>query len=182
MASNRHRHSFFLRGHLRELLRELSTFRYGDFELDFGRKVRDLESRAKNAGLNIPSKPTPSSHSLNAAQIVSESLRLAIDFPAAAVGVAWTAVEHELLNAVERLSLAVDSPANYSPYGCIKMLVQSGHLNNNTAELLGQMRQLRNKAVHPAASRSQISPEEAREFIALTEGIINKLKSLEKEK
>ncbi len=61
------------------------------------------------------------------------------------------------------------------------MLFEAGYLNKETADLLSQMRQLRNKAVHPAASRKQISPEEAGEFIALTEGITNKLKSLKKE-
>jgi hypothetical protein len=169
---------YLLRRPLGELLRDVSKFRYGDFELDFGREISALEDKAKTAGLVVPAAKTPKRHPPNSDQIISDAQRLAVDFPGPAVGLAWTAVERELIQAVMRLKISADFPPYNSPLRSIVMLGKQGYLDKESQEILDRMRKLRNAAVHPGADLMRISSDEAQEFITLTEGVTAKLKSL----
>ncbi len=168
-----------LQSPLRKLLLELTRFRYGDVEIDFGRAIQRLEDRAKLTGLRLPARPArPKTEIRDSSQIIADAARLAGDFPEPAVGLAWTAVEHELMQAVMRLAISADYPPYNAPLKNIALLHDQGYLDRETRELLDRMRNLRNAAVHTAREISRISPDEAREFIALTEAVTWKLKSL----
>jgi len=161
-----------LQSPLRKLLLELTRFRYGNVEIDFGREVQRLEDRAKTAGLKLPGRPGP------AMQIIADAARLAPEFPEPAVGLAWTAVEHELLQAIIRLAISADYPPYNAPIKNIMLLYEQGYLDGETREVLDRMRNLRNAAVHAGRERTRISTDEAFEFIALAEAVSEKLKSL----
>lgn len=164
---------------LRKLLTELTRFRYGDMEIDFGREVQSLERRARTAGLRVPDRlPRAEPEERDPAQIIGDAARLAADFPEPAVGLAWTAVEHELMQAVMRLTISPDYPPYNAPFKNIALLHEHGYIDGQTRELLQRMRNLRNAAVHPSRGTVQVSSDEVREFIALTEAVTEKLKSL----
>ncbi len=162
---------------LRELLRNLSRFKYGKVEIDFRRELDQLEAFAKTIDL----KPAPKQISAaprTAEQILNEAERLTADFPEPAVGLGWTAVEHELRAAATRLGL----PPDYqSPGRQIEELRKAGHFDSETYEILRRMRNLRNMAVHGAAP-SRINSDEAREFLALAAGVVQRLKEIDPKK
>lgn len=168
-----------LRSPLRDLLRDLSRFRYKEIEIDFGREVQKLEDQARTAGLRLPSKPARQQVGpQDSSQIVGDASRLAAEFPGPAVGLAWTAVEHELMQAVMRLKISADYPPYNAPLKNIAILHEQNYLDADSRGLLDRMRRLRNAAVHPGREMTNISADEAREFIALTEAVTEKLKSL----
>lgn len=168
-----------LQAPLRGLLRDLTRLRYGDVEMNFGREVRELEDRAKAAGLHLPKKAAQTTPGLpDSSQIIADATRLASEFPGPAVGLAWTAVEHELMQAVMRLAISADYPPYNAPIKNIELLYKEGHLDGDSRSLLDRMRRLRNAAMHPSQRAVTISADEAREFIALTGAITEKLKSL----
>lgn len=166
---------------IRNLLRDLTRLRYGEMEMNFGREVQELEDRAKAAGLHVrelPVQPKPGIQ--DSAQIVADATRLVSEFPGPAVGLAWTAVEHELMQAVMRLGVSADYPPYNAPIKNIELLSKQGYLDVDSRGVLDRMRRLRNAAVHPSRGTTGISSDEAREFIALTEAVTEKLKSLER--
>jgi len=168
-----------LRSPLRSVLPSLTRFRYGEMEIDFGREVQMLEDQARTAGLRFPKKVAGAiSESPDSAQIVADAGRLASEFPGPAVGLAWTAVEHELMQAVMRLKISADYPPHNSPIKNIALLHEQEYLDSDTRGVLDRMRRLRNAAVHPGRDLESISSDEAREFIALTDAVTDKLKSL----
>ena len=171
-----------VRAPLRRLVSELSRFRYGEVEIDFGREVQRLEDRARTAGLRLPEKPAPPETEVrDSEKIIADAARLAGEFPEPAVGLAWTAVEHELMQAVMRLGISADYPPYNAPLKNIALLHEQEYLDGETRELLDRMRRLRNAAVHTPREAVRISADEAREFIALTEAVADKLKSLKRE-
>lgn len=168
-----------LRKALEKLLTQLTRFRYGDIELDFGREVRKLEDSAKTLGL----KPSKKSELMgieiqDSAQIIGDAARLADEFPMPAIGLAWTAVEHELTMLIERFDISMGKRRHYAVANSIRLLHKRGHLDDNTRELLDHMRHLRNFAVHTPREQIHIPPQEAHEYIALSQAMIDKLKDI----
>lgn len=162
-----------------KLLLDLRRFRYGDMEVDFAKEVRALEAQARTAGLNLPKHAEPKApEKKHTAQIIADASRLAADFPEPAVGLAWTAVEHELMQAVMRLAISANYPPHNSPLKNINLLHEQGQIGADTRALLDRMRNLRNVAVHSSRGTGPITPDEAREFIALAEAITDQLKTL----
>lgn len=170
-----------LRVPVRSLLGDLTRFRYGDVEMNFGQEVRELEDRAKAAGLHVRALPEPPKPGIqDSAQIVADATRLVSEFSGPAVGLAWTAVEHELMQAVMRLGISADYPPYNAPIKNIELLSKHEYLDAESRAVLDRMRRLRNAAVHPSQGTTGISSDEAREFIALTEAVTEKLKSLKR--
>jgi hypothetical protein len=168
-----------LREPVQKLLLDLRRFRYGDMEVDFGKEVRELEAKARTAGLKLPKPAGPETQGpKDFGQIIADASRLASDFPEPAVGLAWTAVEHELMQAVKRLAISADYPPYNSPMKNINLLQEQGHIDADTRALLDRMRNLRNAAVHSSRSMGPITPDEARAFIALSEAVTDQLKRI----
>lgn len=168
-----------LREPMQKLLLDLRRFRYKEIEVDFGKEVRELEAKARTAGLKLPKPPELKSPGpKDTAQIIADATRLAADFPEPAVGLAWTAVEHELVQAVMRLAISADYPPYNSPVKNINLLQEQGHIDADTRTLLDRMRNLRNAAVHSSRGMGPITPDEAREFIALSEAVTDQLKRI----
>ncbi len=168
-----------LRGPLRVLLGSLTQFRYGDVEINFGREVLELRNKAKAAGLDISKDVSREKPDIqDSAQIIADAMRLASELQGSAIILAWTAVEQELMQAVMRLAISPDYPPYNSAIKNTQLLHKEGYLDADNCGLLERMRRLRNAAAHPSREITEISADDARKFVALTEAITDKIKSL----
>ena len=169
--------AIFLRKPLSNLIPHLKSIRYGQVELDFGSELQILEDRARTAGLPIPEPlASPGSQRRTAEDIIGDAARLAEEFPAPAVGVAWLAVEHELMQAVMRLGISTDYPPYNAAIKNIALLHEQGCIDGDTRRILERMRRLRNAAVHASGDDATITSDEAREFAALADAVTTRLK------
>ena len=158
-----------LRAPLRTLLGNLTQFRYGNVEINFGREIRELGNKAKAAGLYVPEDAPRTTQGIrDSAQIIADAMCLASEFQASAVILAWTAVEQELMQAVMRLAISPDYPPYNAPLKNIQLLYQQGYLEADSYDLLDRMRDLRNAVANPSRGITEISADDAREFIVLT--------------
>lgn len=168
-----------LRTQLRRVLLTLTRLRYKDLEVDFGRELKEVERKARAIDVTPTGPPPqPATAPKNAAQILAEAERLAQDFPEPAVALAWSAVEDELMGAVMRLAISPDYPPLNSALQNARLLTEQGAIDQSTLDILNRMRNLRNMAVHGGAGLTGVSTDEAREFIALARGIVEKLRRL----
>ena len=172
---------FILRAPLRTLFGNLTQFRYGNVEINFGREIRELGNKAKAAGLYVPEDVPRTTQSIrDSAQIIADAMCLTSKFQASAVILAWTAVEQELMQAVMRLAISPDYPPYNASLKNIQLLYEREYLEADSYDLLDRMRDLRNAVANPSRGITEISADDAREFIVLTEAITDKLKSLDR--
>lgn len=170
-----------LRRALGKLLTQITRFKYGDLELYFETEIRRLGDSAKNIGLKTPNKSALVGIEIqDSTQIIGDAARLADEFPMPAVGLAWTAVEHEIMKSIEQLGISIGDRQHISAVNSIRLLHEGGYLDEKTRELLDKMRHLRNFAVHTPREQIHIPPKEAREYIALSQAMIEKLKDIRK--
>jgi hypothetical protein len=166
-----------LRSPLKRVLLGLTRVKYKDIEIDFGRELSKIEAQARSIEL----KPVPVRQEAapkDSAELLREASRLAEELPEPAVAVGWSAVELDLQAAAARLALAPDRAARTSPARMIALLRNGGHLDDQMHEILSRMRNLRNMAVHRHQGAGPVSSDEAREFLALAGGVIERLGSL----
>ena len=170
---------FIFRESLGTLLENLSHFQWGNLKLNFRRELQELGDKAEAAGLNV-SKDMPRTKQgvQDSAQIVADAMRLASESQGPAIILAWTAVEQELMQAVMRLAISPDYPPYNSAVKNIQLLHEQGYFDADSRGLLERMRRLRNAAAHPSRGITEISANDARKFVALTEAITDKIKSL----
>lgn len=166
-----------LRRPLSQILTMLTKLRYKDLELDFGRELKQIEEQAKAIEV-LPSQVRAVGGPKEPEELLAEAERLVEEFPEPAVAVAWSAVEDHLARAAERLSgSTIDR--RQPPSRVIRSLLDVEVIDQQTVELLKRMQNLRNMALHERWNAfGGISPDEAREFIALARGINEKLESL----
>ena len=168
-----------LRQPLSDLLPNLQRIRYRGVELDFRDELEKLEGQAKTAGLRVSeelqereTEPRTSDDS------IADAARLVTDFPEPAVGVAWLAVEHELMQAVMRMAISPDYPPYNSAARNVALLHEHGCIDADTRGVLDRMRRLRNAAVHATTDVGRVSAAEAREFVGLAEALTDRLQSI----
>jgi uncharacterized protein YutE (UPF0331/DUF86 family) len=170
-----------LRNQLRRVLLTLTRLRYKDLELDFGRELKEVEKKARAIDVKPAGPPRAIAAPKDSAQTLDEAERLAEDFPEPAVALAWSAVEDELLGAVMRLAILPDYPPYNSALRNARLLLDQRAIDENTLDILDRLRNLRNMAVHGGAGLAGVSPDEAREFIALARGVVEKLRRLRRD-
>ena len=171
---------FMLKKPLSTLLPMLRNLKYKDLELDFGKELRKIEDRAKQV-LPAESKPKlikEKPKERNSAQIIKEAKRLFEEFPEPAVALAWSAVEVELMEAINRTASSPDYPPHNSTLKTAMYLKEAGYLGEEKIELINRMTNLRNIAVHGGRGMGLVSVDDAREFIALTEWLVKDLKGI----
>ncbi len=164
-----------LRAQLRDMVGGITKLRFKYLELDFGRGLKEVEKLAKAID------ETQTSPELDAAVVLKDSFhtiaeaeRLAADFPEAAITLAWSAVEGELVEAPARLGIKPDWPTFSS---VAEQLHETAFINDATYDVFKRMQKLRNMAVHGFGS-GRITSDEAREFVVLTRDIVKKLRGL----
>ena len=173
--------AILLRKPLSSLLPHLKNIRYGQVELDFSSELQNLEDRARTAGLPISKRVAlPDSQHRTAEDTIIDAARLADDFPAPAVGVAWLAIEHELMQAVMRSGISPDYPPYNAAIKNIALLHEQGCIDGDTRRILERMRRLRNTAVHASRDDATITSAGAREFASLADAVTTRLKRVKR--
>jgi uncharacterized protein YutE (UPF0331/DUF86 family) len=166
-----------LRRPVSQILTTLTKLKYKDLELDFGRELKQLEKQAKAIEV-VPSQVRAVGGPKDPQELLSEAERLVEEFPEPAVAVAWSAVEDHLAQAAERLSGST-SHRRQPPSRVIRSLLEGEAIDQQTVDLLKRMQNLRNAALHERWNAfGGISPDEAREFIALARGVNEKLECI----
>lgn len=169
-----------LRSPLGRILITLTKLKYKDLELDFGRGLKELEAKAKGIDLKPSLLEEQATSKHTATDLLNEAGRLAEDFPQPAVAAGWQAVEAELMSAVQRLAISLDDPPYNSAMKNAALLHEQGSIDTPTLDVLNRMRNLRNMAVHGGLDATGVNSNEAREFIALARGVVEKLKALQR--
>lgn len=160
-----------------KVLLRLTRLKYKDLELDFGRELKLLEKEAKAIDIAPQPQKSIAPTKRDSSQLLQEAVQLAPSFPEPAVGVAWQAVEDELMQAVLRLAISPDYPAHNSALKNAELLKAQNAVDQRTLELLNRMRNLRNMAVH-GGHAIPITTDESLEFAALARGVVEKLQAL----
>jgi hypothetical protein len=134
--------AFSLKTPLLDLLRDVKRFRYGKFEAEFERGIRNLEQEAEEAEL-------PSGERMEqdtAPGLASRLYRLAEINPRAAVIEAWLLVEEELRAAAMQLGLHTSPQA--SSIQILRALSKEQLISKSLLSITDELRHLRNIAVH----------------------------------
>lgn len=169
------------RAQIRELVRALLKLRYKSFELEFGRRVQELEEQldpvspvADVKGRFEATLPPLGSTLQGHVYSAEESLiaRLATISPRAAVYEAWREVEHALVDLAQRYGM----DSRRSPGRLVGALDSRGVLSGNTVLVLNELRTLRNEAVHQR--EVSLSTQEALEYAAVAQRIERQLRGL----
>ncbi len=150
---------FALRRPLARLLRELRELRYKDLHVEFGRKLEEIEAEAERAQLPEHSEQLVALARDAYPKTFTEYVgRIAETSPRAAIAEAWGFVEGALYEIAEQHDL----PQPYSAPAIEHFLRRHGQVPESTANLLRELRQLRNRAVH--AGDFELTPGQAREY------------------
>lgn len=161
-----------------QLLLSLSKFKYNNLEMDFGKELSKLEKtlEMKNAHKEYSdeSKNTEGAKKENESEILS----IAETHPSAAIIVAWTMVEKEIVKTINRLAISPDYPSYNSALKNINTLKDNEYIDTATYELLNEFRHLRNKVSHAHSDGEQITYLEAVKYYELANKIIMILKEI----
>lgn len=170
---------FIFRSPLQKLLEGLTRLRYGELEMNFKQEMQNIKDQATTAGIELEPKTTPAKTTTrDSAEIITDALKLVEEFPEPAVVLAWTAVEHELLQVGLRFDIPTSSRGYNPPGRAIRFLREHGQLESEACDILDRMRILRNAAAHTIKEKVRISSDEATEFVYLTGAMTERLKSL----
>ena len=162
-----------LRKPIAELIPLMRSFKFKDFEIDFGRRLEKLEAEADEA--ELPSIPPPTTEA-------PEEPRRETDYwetieglsevsPRAAISEAWRRVEWAIDDHFRRLGL--ERPRSYQ--GMLRALRAQERPIPPAMTLFQELRVLRNSAVH--ARDFDIDPQRAIEFAQLADRIVASLES-----
>ncbi|WP_179033034.1 MULTISPECIES: hypothetical protein [Paenibacillus] len=165
---------FFLRKQLVELLPGLKNLRYKDFELIFERKIEEIDNKIEKAQLPNPESKKPINEVPSEYEEKYKHLNeININSPRAAIIESWLLVEEEL----NRLSKSYfDDSINRTPLMIIKQLMKKNVVSKELLEIIDQLRQLRNEAVH--APRLNPSVYITKEYINNVFRVVEALKEI----
>jgi hypothetical protein len=145
---------FLLRKHVNDLIPLLRKLKYKEFELEFGKEVKEIEAAVAEA---IPPSSTTRTTTTTTAGMSARpgeptmeerALELARISPRAAIFEAWRDIEIAALDLARRKQ--IPTPPNAQVLGVIRALVRANLLDDKMHEVIENLRSLRNKAVHHA--------------------------------
>lgn len=159
---------FILKKPLSQLLINLSRLKYNNLEIDFGKELIKLEKTLEKQSEQLEQTNE------------NEILSLAEIHPSAAILVAWTMVEKEIADTVNRLAISPDYPPYNSALKNINLLKENKYIDTATYELINEFRQLRNKVSHAHGDGEQITYLEAVKYYELSIKIIKRLREIKR--
>jgi len=161
-----------LRPALQALIPTITKLKYKDFEADFSKDLRKVESEAKKA--ELPSSDEIEDLKVGGPETAAEKYRRLADIsPRAAITEAWRDVELALRAVATGWDF--DDPQNdsYPNLGAvIGRLVSEGKIDATSQHLLDHIRRLRNDAAH--ARDVDLTAEQAYQFALLASRITAK--------
>lgn len=146
----------FLRRPLLQLVPFVQRLRYGNLELDFGERVREIASEVKRELPPVTSQG-PARTSLS-----EYMARLAQLSPRAAILESWLQLEEAALDAARKHGLQLSTQEMRSPLLLGQALEQGGILDEAKQKIFYRLRNLRNAATH--AADFAFEPESAVEY------------------
>ena len=148
-------YTFFLRDQLPELLKRLKGASIGSSKIELSEVLEKGREERELVAADHPAAEA------NAVQFDDLTLKLANEFPEAAIMQAYKDVEGVLLEIRRRLDLAPRSNLR----SIVRRLVEKEIIGPEVEPLMARFQQARNAAVH-AESEGRVTPGQALEYIA----------------
>jgi hypothetical protein len=146
-----------LRSQLTQRFSALESLKWKDFEFRFASEVHRVATEAQTA------VPQPEVRALPASSEEERRNQLADLSPRAAIIEAWIGLESAAASALRSRGAAITEREMYQPARLAEALMTSNLLDSYQADVLKDLRRLRNAAAH--AEDPKITPETAREFV-----------------
>jgi uncharacterized protein YutE (UPF0331/DUF86 family) len=162
-----------LRKPIAGLIPLLQHIKYKDFELEFGRQIREVRAEA-NEELPPPKKPEAA-----IAQAPDPLFELSRISPRAAVLEAWKQVETAALDAAQRNDVPLKYRDAASPVRVIRVLENADVVDPAVMAIFHDLRALRNQAAH--APEFALSTEAVLEYVELAKRLIDYLRTAERD-
>ncbi len=161
-----------LRKPISELVKGINKVKYQDLEIDFGKKLDNIDVKiSKNNKIKITKKYSKSEE-------VEEIETIALISPKSAIIMAWTLVEKEIQEAINRLAISPDYPPYNSSLKNIELLKDNNLIDNETINAIEEMRKLRNIAAHAVDYEKKITSTEAIKYYGIAQEVVIILQSL----
>lgn len=158
-----------LRKPLRDLLPLLQKLKYKDLELEFGRRLLEVQAEV------TAQLPAQTERAIGEIED-SVAVRLAPVSPRAAILEAWRGVESAILEAAHSLGKPFFDDRSPVLVSAIRALEESGQLLRAQADILDDLRQLRNEAAH--APEFSIPVSDALDYVRLSEVAASHLRGI----
>src|SRR5574340_611456 len=158
-----------LRKPLRDLLPLLQKLKYKDLELEFGRRLLEVQAEV------TAQLPAQTERAIGEIED-SVAVRLAPVSPMAAILEAWRGVESAILEAAHSLGKPFFDDRSPVLVSAIRALEESGQLLRAQADILDDLRQLRNEAAH--APEFSIPVSDALDYVRLSEVAASHLRGI----
>lgn len=168
--------AIILRKPIIKIFSNLNKLTYNNLEMDFSQKLETIETQMEAKEITVDDIQTSNVDIIKKKDI----LTVAKISPAAAITMAWSMVEQEIISTIRRLSISPDYPPNNSPLKNINLLVNAELIDNETRNILDELRKIRNKAVHGHVNNEYISYLEAEKYYELAIKAIKFLETIKK--
>ncbi len=160
-----------LRRPFARLLPRLSHLKYKDLEAYFTNEISEIRAEAQAANLKAP--PTSESGETD---LFDEVNAVAEISPVAAIPLAWTAIEREIIRTMERVGIPEDG--RHLAGANIRILERAELIDRETANILNRLRSLRNEAAHAGVSLIRLSRSDVEEYARLAADVIGALRGI----
>lgn len=131
--------TILLRKVIENLLSNLNKVSYNNFEMEFARELEKMEISLESKVPSISDSQSLLDEKINTVAKIS---------PIASITLAWLMVEQEITDTINRLAISPDYPPYNSPLKNINLLKEVGLIDLETEKIFGELREMRNKAVH----------------------------------
>lgn len=156
---------FLLKSPIQRLILNLSRFKFNELEMDFAAALEEVkEIMPVKTDVQIEKDPN-----------IIEMAKLN---PSSAILISFNKIEHELAEVIKRLAISPDYPGDNSVHKNIKLISSYTDINEDTLEILNDLRHLRNIAAH-SNPNNNITYTDAIKFYNLSESLIVELKNLQ---
>ncbi len=158
---------YLLRKPLGSLLANLSSFKFKDIEVQFGKKLETLEKELGDTSI-VPDLPE-----IQTDQTIEDRFDALVEIsPSAAIIDSWIRIDSSLKNLAARAD--IDERSRRVPVHTIRALVDAGEITRRLGNLLDELRGLRNQAAHLEGER-QITVNEARRYKNIADQVFSEL-------
>lgn len=158
--------ALILKAPLRELVPLVQKMKYKNFEMEFGRKLAQVQSEANNTSpLSSLDVDIDQNHIFDLAQIS----------PRAAITESWRLVEQTLLETAKKL-FGEDFKFKTATFKVFRNIERHEKIDDGAVEILRELRALRNEAIH--SPEFALSFESALSYSRTAGQIISYLKTI----
>jgi hypothetical protein len=169
-----------LRHQIATLLPNVRHLRYGDFEVEFGKKIEHLKEEIEQA--NLPRLEAPGPGVLGEVPPVPRTanylMELADVFPRAAILEAWTEVELAAKEAAARTGMDVHPDRSLkfmTMQTLLETLQRNSQIDKSVPSILRDLRALRNSVAH--TRQVDVSTSKAKEYVRLALRVASALRA-----